>query len=143
MAPAQLPLESDSKGSLANPTASSISGKKVGKTFTSLRGKGLNCTNHVGDTSYPMINMLNEHSKPPKGTEDAAVDVIGSKRNGDNKLAAKEDPDATECSSSFADTTSGDGNSSGLSDAEVESQVYDHSGLSSPFDGLSSFFPMR
>ncbi|CDP10873.1 unnamed protein product [Coffea canephora] len=125
MSPAQLPLESDSKG-IAGVTATNTSSRKAGKTFASPDGKG-----------------LGEQIKLPKVTEDAAVDVIGSKRNPDSRLAAKEDPDATECSSSFADTTSGEENSSGFSDAEVESQLYDPGGLGSPFDGLSSFFPMR
>ncbi|KAL3507044.1 hypothetical protein ACH5RR_032426 [Cinchona calisaya] len=135
MAPAQILPESDSKG-IATLTVNNECGRKVDKTFSGPDSKGLKFTKA---STYTM----GEQTKPPKGTEDASVDVIGTKRNADNRLVAKEDPDATECSSSFAGSTSEEENSSGLSDAEVESQLHDHSGLVSPFDGLSSFFPMR
>ncbi|EYU36689.1 hypothetical protein MIMGU_mgv1a006787mg [Erythranthe guttata] len=64
-------------------------------------------------------------------------------RSRDVVLEAKEDPDATENSSSFADTISGNENTSGLSDAEVESQFFGGSGVAPPFDGFGSIFPIR
>ncbi|KAL2459875.1 hypothetical protein Fot_54619 [Forsythia ovata] len=78
--------------------------------------------------------MSKEQIEDPKSMENVSVDVIEYTRGKDKGVVAKEDPDATEYSSSFADTTSGNGNSSELSDAEVESH---------PFDGFNSIFPMR
>lgn len=86
--------------------------------------------------------MLNE------GTElrienDVDIDILELSRSRDIKLEAKEDPDATENSSSFGDTTSGNENTSGLSDAEVESQFVGDSDLVPTFDEFGSMFPRR
>ncbi|KAG6391089.1 hypothetical protein SASPL_148838 [Salvia splendens] len=70
----------------------------------------------------------------------AADNVSGSR---DLKVEAKEDPDATENSSSFADTISGNENASSLSDAEVESHFIPDNGLDPTFDGFGSIFPIR
>ncbi|KAK4387905.1 hypothetical protein Sango_2397100 [Sesamum angolense] len=87
--------------------------------------------------------MLNEGIEPFRGAEDVSVDVLEFSRSRDIRVEAKEDPDATENSSSFADTTSGNENISGLSDAEVESQFFGDSDLAPPFDGFGSVFPIR
>ncbi|KAK4421999.1 hypothetical protein Salat_2150600 [Sesamum alatum] len=87
--------------------------------------------------------MLNEGIGPSRGAEEASVDVLEFSRSRDIRVEAKEDPDATENSSSFADTASGNENISGLSDAEVESQFFGDSDLAPPFDGFGSVFPIR
>ncbi|XP_022849170.1 uncharacterized protein LOC111371417 [Olea europaea var. sylvestris] len=89
-----------------------------------------------------MGNMSKEEIENPKCMENISVDVIEFARGKDKGVVAKEDPDATEYSSSFADTTSGNGNSSELSDAEVESQFFGDIDVMPPF-GLNSIFPMR
>ncbi|KAG9136221.1 hypothetical protein Leryth_003825 [Lithospermum erythrorhizon] len=89
-----------------------------------------------------MGSMLDQKVKTPRVADDVAVDVTGFRRNGDSRMAAKQDPDETECSSSFADTTSGTENLSGHSDTEVESQFHED-GSFSAFDGFSNLFPMR
>nr|XP_016505376.1 PREDICTED: uncharacterized protein LOC107823259 isoform X2 [Nicotiana tabacum] len=91
-----------------------------------------------------MESTLNARTtKASNSATDVAVDVTGFARSSDIRLATKEDPDETEYSSSFADTTSGNDNGSGPSDAEVESRFYDDSGLVSSFDGFGSLFPIR
>lgn len=86
--------------------------------------------------------MLNEGFDSSKGAEDVSVDVLEISQNRDLRVEAKEDPDATENSSSFADTISGNENNSGLSDAELESQFFGDGDLA-PFDGFGSVFPIR
>ncbi|GFP93290.1 hypothetical protein PHJA_001473400 [Phtheirospermum japonicum] len=86
--------------------------------------------------------MLNEGFKTLNESADVSIDVLEFSRSRDARVEAKEDPDATENSSSFADTTSGNENNSGLSDAEVESQFFGDSDLAPPFDGFGSVFPI-
>ncbi|CAK9183357.1 unnamed protein product [Ilex paraguariensis] len=90
-----------------------------------------------------MEDLLDGQTEAPEGVEDLPVDVIEFKRTSDIRLAATKDPDSTEYSSSFADTTSRNENCSELSDAEAESQFYDENSLASAFDGFSSVFPLR
>uniref|UniRef100_A0A6N2LT98 Uncharacterized protein n=1 Tax=Salix viminalis TaxID=40686 RepID=A0A6N2LT98_SALVM len=52
----------------------------------------------------------------------------------ETRSAEVEDPDATEYSSSFADTTSDTERCSGLSEAELDSQFFGDSDLASPYD---------
>ncbi|KAL3621641.1 hypothetical protein CASFOL_036553 [Castilleja foliolosa] len=87
--------------------------------------------------------MLNEGLKSLNESADVSIDVLEFKQSRDARVEAKEDPDATEDSSSFADTYSGNENNSGLSGAEVESQFFEDSDLAPPFDGFSSVFPIR
>ncbi|XP_073123135.1 uncharacterized protein [Henckelia pumila] len=86
--------------------------------------------------------MSNKGIEALKGSEDVFVDVVDFSRGRDIGMVAKEDPDATENSSSFANSTSGDKDTSVLSDAEVDSKILMDSNLE-PFDGFSSLFPMR
>ncbi|CAH9083317.1 unnamed protein product [Cuscuta epithymum] len=72
-----------------------------------------------------------------------AVDVTGYARSGVPAILMKEDPDETEYSSSFADSTSLNDHISGPSDAEADSHFCSESELGSPFDGFGSLFPMR
>ncbi|KAL8487295.1 hypothetical protein ACS0TY_023830 [Phlomoides rotata] len=87
--------------------------------------------------------MLREGVESSNGAEDVSVDILEFSRSRELKVKAKEDPDATENSSSFDDTVSGNENTSGLSDVEVESQFFGDSDLAPPFDGIGSVFPMR
>ena len=78
-----------------------------------------------------------------KNAEDVSVDLLELSRSRDLKVEAKEDPDATEYSSSFADTISGNENGSSLSDAEVESKLIPDIYLAPACDGFGSVFPIR
>lgn len=78
-----------------------------------------------------------------KAAEDASVDILEISRSRDLRVEAKEDPDATENSSSFGDTISGNENTSSLSDAEVESQFIPDIELAPAFDGFDGLFPIR
>ncbi|KAJ6744933.1 ELONGATION FACTOR [Salix purpurea] len=61
----------------------------------------------------------------------------------ETRSAEDEDPDATEYSSSFADTTSGTERCSGLSEAELDSQFFGDSDLASPYDAFDVIFQTR
>ncbi|KAL6578180.1 hypothetical protein OROMI_010508 [Orobanche minor] len=87
--------------------------------------------------------MLNKGFEYLKGAGDVSIDVLEFSQKKGVRVETKEDPDATENSSSFADTISGNENNSGFSDAEVESQFFQDSDLALPFDGLGSVFPVR
>ncbi|XP_042037877.1 uncharacterized protein LOC121783768 [Salvia splendens] len=78
-----------------------------------------------------------------KNAEDVSVDILELSRSRDLKVEAKEDPDATEYSSSFADTISGNENGSSLSDAEVESKLIPDIYLAPACDGFGTVFPIR
>lgn len=101
------------------------------------------CTSNWEATISEMEAMLDGQSKAPGGTEDVEVDVTGCANIIDTKLAEAEDPDATEYSSSFGDTESGNEKFSGLSEAEVESEYRDHNSLDSPFDSFGLMFQTR
>ncbi|CAI9770922.1 unnamed protein product [Fraxinus pennsylvanica] len=104
--------------------------------------KGL-CLHFPQEANHRMGNMSKEKIEDPKSTENVSVDVIEYARDKEKEVVAKEDPDATEYSSSFADTTSGNGNSSELSGAEVESQFFGDNDVMPPYDAFNGIFPMR
>nr|POF23508.1 hypothetical protein CFP56_40082 [Quercus suber] len=78
--------------------------------------------------------ILGNQSKATKFPEDLEVDIVGSTIKSDIGLTKSEDPDATDYSSSFADSASDIENCSGLSEGEVESQFFGDNGLGSSFD---------
>ncbi|KAL3835100.1 hypothetical protein ACJIZ3_009836 [Penstemon smallii] len=112
----------------------------VNTLFEEINGNFLNYKSNQKNI-YLKQNMTNERVDDSKGAEFVSVDVMELSRRRDVKLEAKEDPDATENSSSFADTDSG--NENGLSDAEAESQFFGENDLAPSFDGFGSVFPMR
>uniref|UniRef100_A0A6N2MFZ6 Uncharacterized protein n=1 Tax=Salix viminalis TaxID=40686 RepID=A0A6N2MFZ6_SALVM len=82
-------------------------------------GRGLSCTNDSKET----INiLLDGKATTPKDFEDVEVDIVTCTKINEIRPAEVEDPDATEYSSSFADTASDPEKCSGLSEAEMESQ---------------------
>ncbi|KAK7362703.1 hypothetical protein VNO77_04823 [Canavalia gladiata] len=99
----------------------------------------------MGHCDKPIVKVepfLDEQISTTKGFEDLEVDIVSWTNKGD--ISSKnEDPDATEYSSSFADTTSDAENCSRLSDAEVESEFLGDNGLVGTFDASGSAFPMR
>jgi len=66
--------------------------------------------------------------------ENTEVDVVGWTNKDVDASNEIEDPDATEYSSSFADTDSDAENSSGWSDPEVESKLFTENGVACPLD---------
>ncbi|KAG7996481.1 hypothetical protein I3843_01G162000 [Carya illinoinensis] len=112
-------------------------------SLTNPDGKGLRCRSNCEGTNTGTPAMLEDQNNTPKCPQDLEVDIIGSTIKSDMRLSKCEDPDATEYSSSFADTTSDIENLSGLSEGEVESQFFGDNSLASPFEALSSSFPMR
>ncbi|MED6158072.1 hypothetical protein PIB30_029266 [Stylosanthes scabra] len=98
------------------------------------------------DEKKPIIKVepvLDEQINTPKVIEDADIDIVSWTNKGDLASNKNEDPDATEYSSSFGDTTSGTENGSRVSDAEVESEFLGDSGLACNFDAFDSAFHMR
>jgi len=100
---------------------------------------------NMGHCEKPFIKeepFLDEQINSTKVFEDTEVDIVSWANKGDFASNKSEDPDATDYSSSFADTGSGAENGSKFSDAEVESEFLgDSGGLPDAFDG--SAFPMR
>ncbi|WCJ41234.1 hypothetical protein M5689_022116 [Euphorbia peplus] len=78
-----------------------------------------------------------------KDPEDVEIDVVTYRKISDFRTAEAEDPDATEYSSSFANTFSDTEKCSGLSENEVESQFFDDSDLASPYDTFGSIFQTK
>ncbi|MBA0812774.1 hypothetical protein Gohar_026712 [Gossypium harknessii] len=105
--------------------------------FDSLDGKSSRCMNNDN------MEGLLQKQKAPKNSEDIEVDIIGCTNNNDIRTVKIEDPDVTECSSSFADTTSDAEKCSGLSDAEVETQFLGDAAFGSAYEPFSSVFHMR
>lgn len=111
-------------------------------SLTSSDGKGLRSRSNCEGSNSRTRAILNDQNNAPKCPEDLEVDIIGYTIKSDIRLIKCEDPDATEYSSSFADTTSDIENFSGLSEGEVESQFFGDNSLASPFETLSPF-PIR
>ncbi|KAL2344881.1 hypothetical protein Fmac_006166 [Flemingia macrophylla] len=99
----------------------------------------------MGQCEKPIIKVepfLEEQiTTTTKVFEDTEVDIVNWTNKGDFASNKNEDPDATDYSSSFADTTSDAENGSRLSDAEVESEFLGDNGLADTFDASS--FSMR
>ncbi|OVA12255.1 hypothetical protein BVC80_1779g26 [Macleaya cordata] len=106
--------------------------------------KNLRCLNNCEDTNFDMEALLDQQTLAPAATESEDVEIIECTNASEIRLPEGDDPDATEYSSSFGDTVSGNDDGSRLSDAEVESQFNGDNGLGdNVFDGFSSLFPMR
>lgn len=82
-------------------------------------------------------------STSSKVFEDTDVDIVSWTNKGDVGSTKNEDPDATEYSSSFADTDSDAENSSRSSDAEVDSEFFGENGVASPHDTFGPEFRTR
>ncbi|KAB1213210.1 hypothetical protein CJ030_MR5G022387 [Morella rubra] len=138
MAPAQPFMDSDLdiKPHIAEKMAPASS-------VTNLDGKGLRCRSICQDTNTAAQAMLDDQTKAPKCPEDLDVDITGCTVRSDIRLPKSEDPDATEYSSSFADTLSNTENCSGLSEGEVESQFFGDNSLAPPFDAFSGAIQVR
>lgn len=106
-----------------------------------MQQKGLSNMGHCEKVIVKMEPFLDEQINPSKVFEDTEVDIVSWTNKGDFASNKIEDPDATDYSSSFADTTSDVENGSRLSDAEVESEFLGAEGLAGTFD--ESSFPMR
>ncbi|KAM7280622.1 hypothetical protein ACFE04_007756 [Oxalis oulophora] len=68
--------------------------------------------------------------------EEEEVDIIGGSNDRGKRLAETEDPDATDCSSSFGDTFSDSEKFSEMSEGEVESKFFCEGALPSPYEAL-------
>ncbi|XP_061945166.1 uncharacterized protein LOC133669145 [Populus nigra] len=107
-------------------------------------GLGLRCKNECEETINQVNTLLDAKATIPKDFDDVEVDIVTCTKINETKSALVEDPDATEYSSSFADTTSDPEKCSGLSEAEMESQFFGDSDLASPYDdAFSSIFQTR
>ncbi|KAK7822898.1 hypothetical protein CFP56_036012 [Quercus suber] len=104
-------------------------------------GKGLICRNK--GTQIETQAILGNQSKATKFPEDLEVDIVGSTIKSDIGLTKSEDPDATDYSSSFADSASDIENCSGLSEGEVESQFFGDNGLGPSFDTFGNTLQLR
>ncbi|KAE8673895.1 C2 domain-containing protein / GRAM domain-containing protein isoform 1 [Hibiscus syriacus] len=75
--------------------------------------------------------------------EDIEFDILGYTDDNHTAKIEIQDPDATECSSSFADSTSDTDKCSELSDAEVESHFIGDTAFASAYGPFSSVFHRR
>lgn len=116
---------------------------KVAAVKGNEEGKG---TSYLSHSEKPIVKVeafLDEPIKSVKDPEDMDVDIVSWTNKVDFAPNKNDDPDATEYSSSFADSMSDPETSSRLSEAEVESELFDDSGFSCAFDSFRSAFPMR
>lgn len=96
----------------------------------------------MGNSDKPTVKVepfVDEPINPTKAFEDTEVDILNWTNKGDIASNKNEDPDATEYSSSFADTTSEAENDARLSDVEVESELNE----SDLEDSFGAIFPIR
>ncbi|KAI3982276.1 hypothetical protein MKX01_037809 [Papaver californicum] len=101
----------------------------------------LRCTNNCEDTNFDMDTLLYQQTTVPDTNENSEVEVVEFTNTSDIRLPEGDDPDATEYSSSFADSVSLSDDNSRLSDAEVESEFCGDNGPGC--DGYGSFISMR
>lgn len=142
MAPHAQPSAEFHPDSKQNSSSNMAAGRGNSRILTDSRGKGLRCIKSE-EAIVEMEVLSDEQTKGLELEEDIAVNVNEFTRSSDIRVPEVEDTDATEYSSSFADTISGNENCSGLSDAEVESQFYGDNGFASAFDDFNTMFPMR
>ncbi|KAL5574745.1 hypothetical protein UlMin_016444 [Ulmus minor] len=102
-------------------------------SVSKLTMKGLSCVNNCKDTITSLEVWIDGKNKAPK---DGDVDVVGYRKNVSKKLTEPEDPDATDYSSSFANTASDDENCCGYSESEVESHFIGDNVFSSTFNAF-------
>ncbi|KAJ0093104.1 hypothetical protein Patl1_26757 [Pistacia atlantica] len=142
MAPAQpvMDINPDSEPCYTTPVEPEKESKCI---LVNSNENGLSCMNDCEEIKTGMETLLNGQITVPKGPEDMEIDVIKCTTVGETRLDEADDPDATEYSSSFGNTESDAERCSGLSEAEVESQYFDHSGLGSSYDSFSSMFQVR
>lgn len=93
----------------------------------------------VNRTVFP----LDEQSNALKGAEDIEVNISDCLNESDCKLTEAEDPDSTECSSSFVNISSDTEKHCGFSDAEVESQFFGDDDLGPGCDAFSRMAQTR
>uniref|UniRef100_A0A2P2JAL7 Uncharacterized protein LOC105628261 n=1 Tax=Rhizophora mucronata TaxID=61149 RepID=A0A2P2JAL7_RHIMU len=106
-------------------------------------GMDLRHTVKCEETVNGWDTVLSEQIKASNDLVDVEVDIVACTNTNETGSAQAEDPDATEYSSSFADTTSDTEKYSERSDVEVESQFFGDSELASPYDELGSLFGTR
>lgn len=116
---------------------------KVAAVNDKVEEKGITYMSHCEKPVVKVEPFLDEQISTVKVLEDVEVDIVSWTNKGDFASNKNEDPDATEYSSSFADTTSDPETSSRLSEAEVESEFLGDNGLACTFDAFGSPFPMR
>ncbi|XP_007033740.2 PREDICTED: uncharacterized protein LOC18602351 [Theobroma cacao] len=124
-------------------TAKAALDKEKKTPLDRLDGKSSRCMNNCKESINSMEVLLHKQNKASNSPEDVEVDIIGCTNDGDTRTVKTEDPDATECSSSFADTTSDTEKCSGLNDAEVESQFIGDAAFVSTYDAYNSMFHIR
>ncbi|XP_019445751.1 PREDICTED: uncharacterized protein LOC109349414 isoform X2 [Lupinus angustifolius] len=95
---------------------------------------------HCDKSIVKVEPFLNEQINTAKVFEDMEVDIVSWTNKGDLAVNKNEDPDATENSSSFADTTSDTENCYRLSDAEVESELIGDNDSSCTIGAFGSAF---
>ncbi|XP_062090102.1 uncharacterized protein LOC133796551 [Humulus lupulus] len=139
MSPAQ-PLMNIGANRKPNITARVAPEKKNKGLAASVAMKGLSCSSNCEDNMMGFEDFINSQNKAAREVE---VDITEWKNNSDMRLAEREDPEATEYSSSFQDTASEAENCSGFSEGEVESQFFGDNGFGSSFDAFGSVFQMR
>ncbi|POO02034.1 elongation factor [Trema orientale] len=142
MSPAQplMDVEVDCKPNINAQVAPENGNKSSLTVAENLAMRCLSCSSNFEDSITGMEDLIDDQNKV---LEEVDVDITEWRNDSDIRLAEKEDPDATEYSSSFEDTASDAENCSGFCEGEVESQFFGDNGFASSFDALGSVFQMR
>ncbi|KAL8140286.1 hypothetical protein V2J09_006307 [Rumex salicifolius] len=120
-----------------------VAASKDSSTFAAVPDdKGLTCQTTYNATVAEKAH-LNERSKSSNSTEDFRVDVTDVTNPSMDGPSGVVDSDATEYSSSFGDTASRSENTSGTSDAEVESEFWGENAMASMYNTYDSVLPTR
>lgn len=114
---------------------------EIGNLPFDSKDKIMHCVSNCEDNGF--VEETFSGVEPPKlheGNQDVDINITECTNSGVDRLPVTEFQDATDNSSSFGGTISGDENDSAISDAEVESALSGGSPFGSLFDGL---FQMR
>ncbi|XP_021752084.1 uncharacterized protein LOC110717640 isoform X2 [Chenopodium quinoa] len=122
----------------------SVLAREKSRGFVRMPSKSLRCMSYE-DTLREMEAFLDGKLENPQTSRGEVYADITEPMNSNAavRLPDSEDPDATENSSSFGDTTSRSDNVSGTSDAEVESEFRVDTGFADTLDSYTNVFPMR
>ncbi|GMH08692.1 hypothetical protein Nepgr_010532 [Nepenthes gracilis] len=125
-------------------SAMTVAAHKEKSNYIEMQGeKSLKCTSNYDVTVSEIEALLGEKVCSPWTTEDLDVDMTTFANSSAMPLPGAEDPDATEYSSSFGNTTSESENVSDMSDVEVQSEFCSHNGLASMLNDYGNIFPTR
>lgn len=117
--------------------------KENGNALREPVDKHISCASNYEDDIFEMEVSLAEQAEQVNRGDHSQVNIVECTPPGDNPLVETESEDATENSSSFGNTASGDENDAVLSDNEVISKFHGDAKSSMEIDGSGEVFRMR